>query len=337
MFSDSSKFVVNFADTSFSAVKEIACRRQLRTVGGNFLVNKLKFTVFSFVANRQFYTLIVEVGKLSVGGRNLHTVFFRLAVNKFDLGVERNNLIRICGNFFLELILFPFRVFVTVNISIGFVNLQSFAVFIKFTRSFRLLGKRSQAAFRFVDTLTVNVQVFFRVTDFTLNLNLTVLINHKPRCFLEYQTTVFGFCVHDLLNLTLPDNRVTLFTKPDTVVESNHVLQTTRLSVYHVLTVTVTVDFTGHGNFRAIEVENLIRVVKYEGYLAGIVGFSFERTAENNVLHVSATQGFRRLFAKHPTHGVRYVTLTATVRTYDTGYPFFKSNDRFIRKRFETA
>jgi hypothetical protein len=67
------------------------------------------------------------------------------------------------------------------------------------------------------------------------------------------------------------------------------------------------------------------------------VGLSFQRTAENNVLHVPTAQGFGRLLAKHPTHRVRNVTLTATVRPYDTGYPFFKSDDRLIGKRFKTA
>ena len=63
--------------------------------------------------------------------------------------------------------------------------------------------------------------------------------------------------------------------------------------------------------------------------------FAFERTAEDYVLHIRTAKRFRRLLAEHPAHRVRNVTLSATVRAYDTGNTFFKTNRRFVGKRFE--
>jgi hypothetical protein len=94
---------------------------------------------------------------------------------------------------------------------------------------------------------------------------------------------------------------------------------------------------TSHGYFRAIihTTENLVLVVKNQRNFTVRLRFTFYRTTKDNVLHVRTTQGSRRRFAEYPTHGVGYVTLTATVRPYDTRYPLFKTNYGFIRKRFE--
>ena len=62
------------------------------------------------------------------------------------------------------------------------------------------------------------------------------------------------------------------------------------------------------------------------------MGFAFQRTAENDVLHIRAAQRFRRLFAEYPAYSVRNVTLSATVRAYDTSNAFFKATGRFVGK-----
>ena len=83
------------------------------------------------------------------------------------------------------------------------------------------------------------------------------------------------------------------------------------------------------------DIENALFVIEYKGYFAKGLGFSFHRTAEDNVLHVAATKILCGLFAKYPTDSVRYVTLTATIRTNDTGYPAFKADYRFVGKRLK--
>ena len=119
--------------------------------------------------------------------------------------------------------------------------------------------------------------------------------------------------------------------------QAHDVFQTRRLTVDKIAAVAVAIEPARHRHFRYVEIENFIRVVEYEGYFATRLRFSGLRSAENNVLHVAAAKGFRRLFAQHPAHRVGYVGFAAPVRPHDAGDAFVEADHRFIRKRFESG
>jgi hypothetical protein len=52
---------------------------------------------------------------------------------------------------------------------------------------------------------------------------------------------------------------------------------------------------------------------------------------------LNATDRPQRFFAKHPTYRVGNITLTATVRAYDTGNAGIKPNYRFVGKGLKAA
>ena len=89
---------------------------------------------------------------------------------------------------------------------------------------------------RLVDTLTVNEQIVVGIGNFALDFLLAVLESHQARRLFEDKTAVFGLGVHNLFYLTLPDNRVPLFTQTYAVKERDEVAQTAGLVVQEVLT-----------------------------------------------------------------------------------------------------
>ena len=119
-----SDFIVDFADADFVCGKHIHRRLNLRTVGADTFLRQTKFPVPSFVADGEFYTAIVEFRQADVRAINLIAVFFQLAVDAFDLRVERNDFIGNRRNVLFELALFVFRVFKTVYVGIRFVDFE---------------------------------------------------------------------------------------------------------------------------------------------------------------------------------------------------------------------
>lgn len=125
------------------------------------------------------------------------------------------------------------------------------------------------------------------------------------------------------------------FPEPDAVKERDNILQTAELAVDEVFTVAVPIQSSGHCDVRGVEVENALLVIENERHFAKRERFSFQRPAENDVLHVAAAQRFCGLFPQNPANGVGDVALSAAVGTHDAGNAVVEPNRRFVGERFE--
>ena len=79
----------------------------------------------------------------------------------------------------------------------------------------------------------------------------------------------------------------------------------------------------------------MIAVVQSNGNIGVAQRFSGLCSRENNILHAGTTQLLDALFSQHPSYRVRNVTLTAAVRSYDTGDSVVELKYDLIGKWFE--
>ena len=59
-------------------------------------------------------------------------------------------------------------------------------------------------------------------------------------------------------------------------------------------------------------------------------------TGKDHILHAPAAQLFHPLFAQNPAHGVRHITLPASIGTYDASDPVMEIEFYFICKGFKS-
>ena len=66
--------------------------------------------------------------------------------------------------------------------------------------------------------------------------------------------------------------------------------------------------------------QGAVAVVQHERRLGKADGGALLRAAENDILHLGTTETLGTLFTQNPSHCIRYIALTRTIRSNDTGY-----------------
>ena len=118
----------------------------------------------------------------------------------------------------------------------------------------------------------------------------------------------------------LTDHRVAVTAETRIHKQLVNIAQPARLAVDEILALSRAVVAAGDGDLILVAaVEAAVGVVEPQGHLGVAQRLTLARAAENDVLHLGASEGLGRLLAQHPSHGVRNIALARAVGADDGG------------------
>ena len=160
--------------------------------------------------------------------------------------------------------------------------------------------------------------------ELSLGLVLLDTVLGDTRGVLEYASTLLALTGHHVGDTALSDDGVAVTT--DTRIEEQlvNILQADGLTIDQIFTFSRAKIATGNGDL----IVGAIQLAKVGGIVEGHrdLGVAHRTaavcTAEDHVLHLTASQRLGGDLTQHPAHGVCDVGFTASVRAYDDGHAY---------------
>ena len=208
----------------------------------------------------------------------------------------------------------------------------------------RFLFKRADLCLHLGKHVHNTNHVFLGLGQLSLGLVLFVTELCNTRGILKGTAAFVTLTRNHFCNTALTDDGITV--SADTRIHKQlvNIAQSDRAAVDEIFTLSLTevASCDGYLVVGAIQLSKIPGVVKGHGYLCIAHGTAAVGTAEDNVLHLGATQGLGRDFAQYPTHRVRDVGLTASVGADDnrnacllTDHAVIKDQLGSVREGFE--
>ena len=192
--------------------------------------------------------------------------------------------------------------------------------------------------FHFAHALQKDIEVVVRIGQAPLNFLPARLEHENAGRFLKNGPPILRLGIHDLFDLSLPDDGITFFAQADGMQTIDDVFHAAGLFVDQVFALPAAEQATSHRHFRIIEVRKHVRrIVERESDLTKRLALALLRSAENNVLHVRSAHGLGRLLAEHPADRVRHVAFSAAIRADDARHAVIEFDLRFICKRLKAV
>ena len=204
-------------------------------------------------------------------------------------------------------------------------NVCTFAVFQQYQRLLGLLCLSAQGAdlcLYLGEHVPDTGHIILGSIQFALGLILFDTVFGNARRILKCAAALVALLRNNLGNTALTDDGITI--SADTRIQKQliDIPQTDCLAVDQIFTLSGTEIPSGNRNLvvRTIQMSLPYGIIKGNGHLGISHGAPAVRTAEDNVFHLTTTQGLGRDLAQYPPHGVGYVRFSASVGTYDNGY-----------------
>ena len=198
--------------------------------------------------------------------------------------------------------------------------------------------ERSEAALELADDVRDTQEVLARLIHLAFGGALAQLELADARGLFDHRAAILGLGGDDEADAALLDDRVRAL--PDACAQEKvrDVEETDRRAVDEVVAVALAIETPGHLNLRVIAVVGWgepISIVEGQRDLGEPVGSPTFGAAEDDVLHVLATEARWRLLAHAPLDGVHDVGLAATIGPDDTGDVMVEMDRRRIDEGFE--
>ena len=205
-----------------------------------------------------------------------------------------------------------------------------------FLRLFRLLPQGFHLKLQLRDLVVDAKQIVRRMLQLPLGLFLAMTVLGNTGSFLKDLTAVCGFCGQDLINTSLTDVAVAFFTKTGV---HEHLIDVTKpgsLAIDVIFAVTGAVIPPGHHDLIGLHLEGMLRVVQDQADLRKSHLGPLQGTAEDHVLHLTATEGLGAHLTHDPADGIGNIRFAAAVGANDGGDVTSKGHDGLIREGFES-
>ena len=197
---------------------------------------------------------------------------------------------------------------------------------------FRLDLQRLQLQFQLGDLVADTQQVVLGVRQLTLGLLLAVTVLGNTGSLFEDLTAICALEGKDLVDTTLTDVGVTLTTQTGVHEHFMDVTQTGGLLVDIKFAVATAVVTTGDHNLVSIIGQSAVGVIQGQRCLRKADSRTLLRTAEDNVLHLCATEGLGALLAHDPKDRIGDIGFAGAVGADDGGDIIAKADQRLIRE-----
>ena len=194
-----------------------------------------------------------------------------------------------------------------------------FQQFDRANRSGRFLGQGLYLCLDHAENIADTGHIVFGLSQLSLRLVFLVAVLGNTRSILKNGATLLALTRDHLGNTALTDDGITVTADTGIHKQLVNIAQTASTAIDKILTLARTVVAAGDRDLvvGAIQALLVVAVVQGDGNLRIAHRLTAVCTAKDNVLHLGASQRLRRNFAQDPTHRVRNIRLTASVRSYD--------------------
>ena len=197
----------------------------------------------------------------------------------------------------------------------------------------RLLPQRLHLQLQLGDFVVDAHQILLGALQLAFRLLLAVAELGNAGGLLEHLPALAGLDGQNLVNFALADDGIALPTHAGVHEQLVHVLQTAGLLVDVIFALTAAVVPPGHRHLRLVPGgENVLGVVDDQRHLGKAHLVALLGAAEDDVLHLGATELAAVLLAHDPADGVRDVGLAGAVGTHDGGDVLAEVEHGFLRE-----
>ena len=204
---------------------------------------------------------------------------------------------------------------------------------------FRFLFKRCDTILELSQNISYSIKVVLSCLKLLFGLLFSVSVFRYACGFLEYITSFVALFGNYFSNLTLADYRVTLASDACIHKELVYIAKSFGLTVYKILALTGPVISTGNNYLVKLGIEPVlgIGIIKGNRNLGKAHRASRVGTTKDNVLHLSSAYITARELSEYPTHRIRNIRFSASVRTDYDRSASFKREHRPVREGFEAV
>ena len=199
-----------------------------------------------------------------------------------------------------------------------------------------LAFQRPQLAAHLAQQVLHAQQAGFGGVETAFGLLLAPPILQHSGGFLDDRSAVLGAGVEHRVDLALAHDHVLLATDTGIAEQLLDVQQAAVDAVDRVLALARAEQSATDCHLRELDRQQTRRVVQRQHHLGAPECRSLGRTGEDDVVHLLATHGTRRLRAQHPGNGVHHVGLARTVGADDDGDPRLELQGGGVGERLET-
>ena len=195
-----------------------------------------------------------------------------------------------------------------------------------------LFFQRTQLVLQLRDNVIYPGQIRLLFLQLLQRGRLSSLKFNDSRRLIEKSPTFLRLAAQNLVNLTLADNGISLFSDTGVIEQFVDVTQTAVYPVQLIFTLAGAVQSPCYRHFVRVKFQRPVRIIQGNGHGGKPQRLPVLGTGKNNVLHVSAAKLPGALLAKHPSHGIRHITLSAAVRSHNACHTLVQLQPYFIGK-----
>ena len=163
-----------------------------------------------------------------------------------------------------------------------------------------------------------------------------MLVLHDAGRLVEQLPSFVRSSIQDLLDLTLPDQRIALLSDSGIEKKLLHIPHPHFGSVDQILTLAGAVQPSGNRDLIILNRKKMVRIVKCNRDVGIAHRFSGLRPRKDDVLHRAASEGLGTLLSEHPPDCVGNIALSRTIRSYNSRNAVVELKQDSVCKGFKT-